>query len=310
MNARRCAATLGLLAVVCVVTVEGQKREQGLVRWTAGIHETLPVRADYRALNERKRLDVALYVHNESSVKVAIDQQKLRGALSLQIQLEQRDVPINLEWQPEVLTADNPDGPVPTDLVSLVFVAPMSSGVWSLTVERADRLRFTEGKYTLRFGTVGFPAAVRTAGDEPWGGRANDARGPLVLNVTPAAGPSEVSLMHVIAARDALRRHNAPEALREYEQAVAAERNPDALAGLAGVNLSLGRYREAISSYGEVAKRNPTSQLSSEGLATAYMGIGDAVSAAGVLRKYGVPEDRVLDKLDELRHNLDRLRVR
>jgi hypothetical protein len=314
MRFKQFVTTLALLSTMQAVRLDGQGRDQGLVSWGIYVHEAVPVRAEYRSFVERQSLQVALYVHNESARRVSVAQDQLREAVSLELVVGSSKVDALVRWQPDLrLSYATPNKPIATDLMSPVILEPKSTVTWTLTVERADGVAFVAGKYGIGHKTTGFAKAVRTDTGDPWGGRAPDGTGVLVLFVTRPSGPSETSLMHLTTARDALRRQASTEALAEFELAVGAERNVPALRGLAEIYFASERYTDSARVFEEILQRSPTGDgvaPISDSLARAHVGAGDEQSAARVLRTAGVSEDRIVSTLNQMRADLQTTRER
>lgn len=317
--------TMRFKKLVLVVTVFSAWHSVPTAAWAAGrltwYLETLYVdrvlvpvpQADLRVYEPPLEVDLALLLVNDTDARVLLDQQELRRQLSVRVTIDgsSMPVPVTLSWNPEAVLRTRDRGTFEVSASERrVTLEPKDALRFALSVKRSDGKPLAVGRYR---GTYEVPAlsAVLSAEHGAFRDAAFDGVRPLgYLDVRPPESRAETARMHELAAIRAGDKGDGVERLRAYQRALAEDpTNNRTRLMVAYSHFAVRQYREARLLFRAILEANYDVSAVSRGILLSYVGEGDEVNAARVLRQTGTRESDIPGELSRLRDSISQVEV-
>jgi tetratricopeptide (TPR) repeat protein len=305
MTPRHIHVLFAALIALSACSAVAAAQRSGVLRTVVLVSDADPQPSEprlYRVYETVEQFTLLLTLANDSSEIVFVDQAALERDVRFTVNRGGQNVPITVRWNPDTWQAGR-DTPVTVTPGSSSRMDPGMGVEWRIDLQPENGSRFPAGRYAIEI-ALGDPRDhISTAAGQSWGGTALRRTSVSVI-VAPAATARERAAAFRGAGTIAIRENRQTEAVQMFQRARAADPSDHmSMIHLGDAYLRVKRYAEAVVEFENALRvmprwgRSPVPMQ----LALAYVGLGDELNAARVLREQGMSEPMISSELNQYR---------
>ena len=297
-----------LLLTISVVGTGVATAQPTVLRWLVSVADADIIRDEplaSRIYDTPSEITLLFTLINRTGDSLVVTEENLQSEVHFSV-ISDQEPPLASTWDPEVWMA----GDSRRTLVSrdtAITIDPSKGAEFRVTLRRADREPFSQGRHVIRISIPGGLRSARTAEGNLWTGRLTALDGTVSVVLGGPTNPRERGASYEQVGKRAAAQGRANDAIVAFQAAVAADPvNPIALISLGEAYLGLARFREATGPLEQALRLIPERSSVPAMLALAYVGLGDEPQAIAVLRRAGVAADKIPAEIQRLRTRVRR----